>query len=45
MASAMKFVPAKVAASLGSALGADTVFLDDVDTAARQTYLDRITQS
>ncbi len=39
---AMKFVPGRFAAGLGTALGADSVFLDDVDTRARQAYLDRI---
>lgn len=39
---AMKFVPGRLAAGLGTALGADSVFLDDVDAGARQAYLDRI---
>lgn len=39
---AMKFVPGWLAAGLGSALGTDSVFLDDVDMGARQAYLDRI---
>lgn len=39
---AMKFVPGRVAAGLGSVLGTDTVFLDDIDMSARQSYLDRI---
>jgi hypothetical protein len=39
---AMKFVPGRLATGLGSALGADSVFLTDVDMGARQTYLDRI---
>ncbi|OIJ28084.1 short-chain dehydrogenase [Nocardioides luteus] len=42
MVAAMKFVPGRVAAGLGSALGTDSVFLDDVDVEARQAYLDRI---
>ncbi|GAA4107307.1 SDR family oxidoreductase [Nocardioides fonticola] len=42
MVAAMKFVPGRVAAGLGSALGTDSVFLDDVDMGARQAYLDRI---
>ena len=42
---AMKFIPGRLAAGLGSALGADSVFLDDVDTNARQAYLDRIRNS
>lgn len=42
MVVAMKFVPGKLASGLSSALGADSVFLQDVDTAARQTYLNRI---
>lgn len=42
MVAAMKFVPGPVAAGLGSALGTDSVFLDDVDMGARQAYLDRI---
>ena len=43
--SAMKFVPGRVATGLGSALGTDSVFLDDVDMGARQAYLDRIRNS
>jgi len=39
---AMKFVPTRLSTGLGSALGADSVFLEDVDTAARQAYLNRI---
>jgi NAD(P)-dependent dehydrogenase (short-subunit alcohol dehydrogenase family) len=39
---AMRLVPGRVASGLGSALGADSVFLEDVDTDARQAYLDRI---
>jgi len=42
MVAAMKFVPAKLATGLGSALGTDSVFLDDVDMSVRQAYLDRI---
>ena len=42
MVAATKFVPERLASALGSALGADSVFLDDVDMAARQAYLDRI---
>ncbi|RHW27307.1 SDR family oxidoreductase [Nocardioides immobilis] len=42
MVTAMKFVPRRVAEGLAAKLGADDVFLDDVDTAARQGYLDRI---
>ena len=42
LAAAMKFVPARLGAAVSSALGADTVFLDDVDTNARREYLDRI---
>ncbi len=42
MVTAMKFVPRRVAEGLASKLGADDVFLDDVDAAARQGYLDRI---
>ncbi|MGN6609940.1 MAG: SDR family oxidoreductase [Jatrophihabitans sp.] len=42
LAAAMKFVPTRLAATLGSTLGADTVFLDDIDTAARKNYLARI---
>lgn len=42
MVAAMKFVPGQWASALGSALGTDSVFLDDVDMAARQAYLDRI---
>lgn len=42
LVAAMKFVPGWLTARLGSALGTDSVFLDGVDTAARQAYLDRI---
>jgi hypothetical protein len=42
MVAAMKFVPGRLAVGLGSALGTDSVFLDDVDLGARQAYLDRI---
>jgi NAD(P)-dependent dehydrogenase (short-subunit alcohol dehydrogenase family) len=42
MVAAMKFVPGRVAAGLGSTLGTDSVFLADVDVNARQAYLDRI---
>ena len=45
MVTAMKFVPRRLSEGLASRLGADDVFLDDVDTAARQGYLDRIRQS
>jgi len=45
MTSAMKFVPRRVAEGLGTMLGADSVFLDDVDSTARQGYLDRIRES
>ncbi|MEJ7635587.1 SDR family oxidoreductase [Aeromicrobium sp.] len=42
---ATKFVPRRLASGLGAALGADSVFLEDVDTAARQAYLDRVRKS
>jgi len=42
MVAAMKFVPGRLASALGSTLGTDSVFLDDVDMGARQAYLDRI---
>ena len=42
MVAAMKFVPGWLATWLGSALGSDSVFLDDVDMRTRQAYLDRI---
>jgi NAD(P)-dependent dehydrogenase (short-subunit alcohol dehydrogenase family) len=42
LVAAMKFVPGRLAVGLGSALGTDSVFLDDVDLGARQAYLDRI---
>lgn len=42
MVAAMKFVPGRLATWLGSALGTDSVFLDDVDMRIRQAYLDRI---
>lgn len=42
MVAAMKFVPDRLATTLGSALGTDSVFLGDVDSNARQAYLDRI---
>lgn len=45
MVAAMKFVPAKLATGLGSTLGTDSVFLDDVDMSVRQAYLDRIQNS
>jgi NAD(P)-dependent dehydrogenase (short-subunit alcohol dehydrogenase family) len=45
MVSAMKFVPGRLATGLGSALGTDSVFLDDVDVNARKAYLDRIRNS
>lgn len=45
MVAAMKFVPERMATQLGAMLGTDTVFLDRVDTAARQAYLERIGRS
>ena len=42
---AMKFVPGRLASGLGSALGTDSVFLDDVDMSARKAYLERIRNS
>lgn len=45
MVAAMKFVPGRFATALGSALGTDSVFLDDVDMGARQAYLERIRNS
>ncbi|NKQ58745.1 SDR family oxidoreductase [Amycolatopsis sp. K13G38] len=42
LAAAMKFIPSRLAETLSSSLGADTVFLDDVDAGARKNYLDRI---
>ncbi|GAA4824687.1 SDR family oxidoreductase [Nocardioides caeni] len=45
MVAAMKFVPGRLATALGSALGTDSVFLDDVDMGARQAYLERIRNS
>jgi NAD(P)-dependent dehydrogenase (short-subunit alcohol dehydrogenase family) len=42
---AMKFVPGRVASGLSTALGADSVFLEDVDATARKAYLDRIRNS
>jgi hypothetical protein len=45
MVAAMKFVPEGVASRLGSMLGTDTVFLDRVDTAARQAYIERVSRS
>ena len=45
MVAAMKFVPARVATQLGAMLGTDTVFLDRVDAAARQAYVERIGRS
>lgn len=42
MVAAMKFVPGQIASRLSTALGTDSVFLDDVDVQARQAYLDRI---
>lgn len=42
MVTGMKFVPRRVAEGLSSLLGADGVFLDDVDVDARKGYLDRI---
>lgn len=45
MVAAMKFVPDRVATQLGAMLGTDTVFLDRVDSAARQAYLERVGRS
>ena len=45
MAAAMKFVPERIATQFGAMLGADTVFLDRVDSAARQAYTERIGRS
>jgi len=45
LVAAMKFIPGRLASGLGGALGTDSVFLDDVDMAARQAYLDRISSS
>ncbi len=45
MVAVMKFVPGRFATALGSALGTDSVFLDDVDMGARQAYLERIRNS
>ena len=45
MVAAMKFVPERIATQLGAMLGTDTVFLDRVDTAARQAYLERVGRS
>ncbi len=45
LAAAMKFVPERVATELGAVLGTDSVFLDRVDVAARQAYLDRVRRS
>lgn len=45
MVAAMKFVPERMSTQLGAMLGTDTVFLDRVDTAARQAYLERIGRS
>jgi NAD(P)-dependent dehydrogenase (short-subunit alcohol dehydrogenase family) len=45
MVAAMKFVPERIATQLGTMLGTDTVFLDRVDTAARQAYLERVGRS
>ncbi len=42
MVSGMRFVPRRVAEGLSTALGGDDVFLDEVDMAARKSYLDRI---
>lgn len=42
---AMKFVPHRLASGLSAALGADSVFLEDVDAGARKAYLDRIHNS
>jgi NAD(P)-dependent dehydrogenase (short-subunit alcohol dehydrogenase family) len=45
MVAAMKFVPERIATQLGAMLGTDTVFLDRVDTAARQAYVERVGRS
>ncbi|WP_040320149.1 SDR family oxidoreductase [Aeromicrobium marinum] len=45
MVAAMKFVPDRVATQLGAMLGTDTVFLDRVDAAARQAYVERVGRS
>ncbi len=45
MVAAMKFVPERIATRLGAMLGTDTVFLDRVDAAARQAYLERVSRS
>ncbi len=45
MVAAMKFVPERIATQLVAMLGTDTVFLDRVDTAARQAYLERVGRS
>lgn len=45
MVAAMKFVPERLATQLGAMLGTDTVFLDRVDTAARQAYVERVGRS
>ena len=45
MVAAMKFVPGQIASRLSTALGTDSVFLDDVDVQARQAYLDRIREN
>ena len=45
MVAAVKFVPRRLATGLGAALNTDSVFLADVDMAARRTYLDRIRNS
>lgn len=42
MASAMKFMPRRLVEGLGTALGVDSVFLDDVDAEVRKSYLERI---
>ena len=45
MVAAMKFVPERIATQLGAMLWTDTVFLDRVDSAARQAYLERVGRS
>lgn len=45
MVAAMKFVPERIATQLGAMLGTDTVFLDRVDSAAGQAYLERVGRS
>ena len=45
MVAAVKFVPRRLVTGLGAALNTDSVFLADVDMAARRTYLDRIRNS